>query len=488
MADKAPVHIAVGDFGPQKGLIVQLDESGRLSLSYLGTKPPQSVASSALSRELDYDKVEEDHRALLHVIRESQTERRSEPKDKLLMRCQPPRALDLEPTPADAVLPDGLAWLPHGSSQRGLVKATVRVFLSYTGTQAATDVTLSVRGPPFTHVEPHTLVLKSVSGARATPTTVKLTFYASAARLPTGLEAELCACYTSTAGEPRVASHRFLLPMFLACRPKHASKSAQHKLTLDTALPAQPLTSLFDDVLFAAAEAGQDVAGALGSTAAQAMGFELWASDVSGGDGPASVSILVSKTAGRYRVQSDCLPAMHLVMAELERRLGERLAKLEAPSTRLVTCSDFFPFAEYFAAIEGHFGTRLQLRSLYSRLNDAAHLFRVIQKKLLARFKDKNPSPLAGLDVLLRETHARILQIGSSFIFSLSALSFLFFLRPNFFPFLRIFSPRPIFNFFRLPPLPPLPVLPKPTRPRRCSGNWCAAAWPYRASLACSCR
>lgn len=411
------MHIAVGDFGPQKGLIVQLDDAGRLSLSYLGTKPPQSVASSAASRELDYDKVEEDHRALLHVIRESQTERRTEPKDKLLIRCQLPRTLDLEPTPVDAGLPDGLVWLPHNASQRGLVKVTVRVFLSYTGTQATTDVTLSVRGPAFTHVEPQTVVLKSVSGARATPTTVKLTFYASAACLPTGLEAELAACYTSTAGEPRVASHRFLLPMFLACRPRHASKSAQHKLTLDTALPAQPLTTLFDDVLFAATESGQDVAEALGSTAAQAMGFELWAGLEGRSDGPASVSILVSKTAGRYRVQSDCLPALHVVMAELERRLGERLGKLDSPSPsgRLFTCSDFFPFAEYFAAIEGHFGTRLQLRALYSRLNDAAHLFRVIQKKLLARFKDKNPSPLAGLDVLLRETHARILQIGASF-------------------------------------------------------------------------
>ena len=55
--DRPPVHIAVGDFGQQKGLIVQLDDTGRLSLSYLGTKPPLNVATSAGSRELDYNKV-----------------------------------------------------------------------------------------------------------------------------------------------------------------------------------------------------------------------------------------------------------------------------------------------------------------------------------------------------------------------------------------------------------------------------------------------
>ena len=74
-----------------QGLIVMLDDSGRLSLSYLGTRPPLQVASSTGSRELDYNKVEEDHRALLHIIRESQTERKSEPKDKLLIRSQLPR-------------------------------------------------------------------------------------------------------------------------------------------------------------------------------------------------------------------------------------------------------------------------------------------------------------------------------------------------------------------------------------------------------------
>jgi Bardet-Biedl syndrome 9 protein len=52
--------------------------------------------------------------------------------------------------------------------------------------------------------------------------------------------------------------------------------------------------------------------------------------------------------------------------------------------------------------------------SLYSQLNDTAHLFRLIQKRLLARFKDKNPVSLSGADVLMRETYARLLQISDT--------------------------------------------------------------------------
>lgn len=41
---------------------------------------------------------------------------------------------------------------------------------------------------------------------------------------------------------------------------------------------------------------------------------------------PAVVSILVSKNAGRYRIQADSYPAMVLVLDELEKRLHAKVA------------------------------------------------------------------------------------------------------------------------------------------------------------------
>ncbi len=71
-----PVQIAVGRFGTQSGLIVTIDDVGQLSIGYLGTKPPVNAVSlqnngnannSNSNREINYDKIDEEHRALLQV-------------------------------------------------------------------------------------------------------------------------------------------------------------------------------------------------------------------------------------------------------------------------------------------------------------------------------------------------------------------------------------------------------------------------------------
>ena len=67
------------------------------------------------------------------------------------------------------------------------------------------------------------------------------------------------------------------------------------------------LTYIFDDMIFALKELGLNVGDIVGNTEAQALGFQVWAGSACD-SAPATVSILVSKTGGRYRVQSDCLP------------------------------------------------------------------------------------------------------------------------------------------------------------------------------------
>lgn len=46
---------------------------------------------------------------------------------------------------------------------------------------------------------------------------------------------------------------------------------------------------------------------------------------------------------------------------------------------------------------------------LKEELGQAATQFRVIQRRLLAKFKDKTPTPLTNLDMLLKETYQQIL-------------------------------------------------------------------------------
>ena len=62
--------------------------------------------------------------------------------------------------------------------------------------------------------------------------------------------------------------------------------------------------------------------------------------------------------------------------------------------------------------ISEHYGLRVRLTELQALLNDNAHQYRVVCKRLLVRFKDKNPSPLGGLEVLARETYEKIMTLS----------------------------------------------------------------------------
>ena len=66
----------------------------------------------------------------------------------------------------------------------------------------------------------------------------------------------------------------------------------------------------------------------------------------------------------------------------------------------------------FFTAIDVHHGIRLEINRHLSLLNDRAHQFRMVEKRLLVRFKDKNPSPMGFLGKLMEETHADIEAAG----------------------------------------------------------------------------
>ena len=164
---------------------------------------------------------------------------------------------------------------------------------------------------------------------------------------------------------------------------------------------------------------------------ATSLGFQMWStnhvitdkssetnnSNNNDNNQPAIVSILVSKNTGRYRIQSDSLPALLLIVVELEKRLnksikGVLINKEEIPENRIVTCEDEYPLQEYFSCMKSHFELRITLGEKLSNLNNSAHQFRMIQKRLLVRFKDKNPTPLLGLDTLMRESYDSLLKIS----------------------------------------------------------------------------
>eukprot|EP01039_Chlorochromonas_danica_P000897 gene894-978_t len=467
-SDGPIVHASVGTFGGVPGLIVTLDDDGRLSISYLGTKPPVTAVLSHV-RDLDYEKIDEEHRALLNVIREAQTEGRTEPVEKLLIKSQLSRGLEVDGM-VDREVPLGnlVPLFPPGSAHLSniaeqVVKTTVRLFLSSSGDRSVSNVSITVAGPSHLLIIPQQVQLTKVGGLRTTPEVIKVVLYAIRGTLPTTSDIVVTASYTSIRGEPRVTTHTFMAPLCCAIRPRLPNKTASCKVVLDTDYPAVALTDLFSDVLQAYNDAGLDLAEGLGGNATQALGFSLVTGPSSaanslsasltspgaksvGGLGvslssPSNtstssvVSILVSKNAGRYRLQADSYPQLVLLLAEVEKRLKVRLSTMPnanlsvmSPSSTvaapgatkevsgevMVRYLDTLPLEDYFSLIEQHLVGRMKLMEMENELELAAQRFRLVQKRLLVRFKDRHPSPLHGLDLVLQEVYADLLRQGDS--------------------------------------------------------------------------
>lgn len=89
-------------------------------------------------------------------------------------------------------------------------------------------------------------------------------------------------------------------------------------------------------------------------------------------------------------------------------------------SVSAVKCTEPLPLEAYFTVIQAHFQARQRIAELNAQLNDVAHQYRMVEKRLLVRFKDRNPTPLGGLESLMRETYTKLLAISECDCFDIS--------------------------------------------------------------------
>ena len=70
---------------------------------------------------------------------------------------------------------------------------------------------------------------------------------------------------------------------------------------------------------------------------------------------------------------------------------------------------DSIPLQDLFSRIGEHYSIRQQLKAEKSKLEKNTEQFRLVQKRMLTRFKEKNPSPLNNLHLLLSSAYQQII-------------------------------------------------------------------------------
>lgn len=70
------------------------------------------------------------------------------------------------------------------------------------------------------------------------------------------------------------------------------------------------------------------------------------------------------------------------------------------------------PLEEMWASMERHWQARQAVVATQTALAERAQQHRAVQKRLLMRFKDRQPASLAHLDLLLGETFTDLIDLG----------------------------------------------------------------------------
>ncbi|XP_065398218.1 protein PTHB1 isoform X1 [Macaca fascicularis] len=371
-----------------KGVIVTLSDDGHLQCSYLGTDPSLFQAPNVESRELNYDELDVEMKELQKIIKDINKSQGVWPMTE--------REDDLNVSVVVSPNFDSVSQATDVEVGTDLVPSvTVKVTLQNRVILQKAKLSVYVQPPLELTCDQFTFEFMTPDLTR----TVSFSVYLKRSYTPSELEGNAVVSYSRPTdrnpdGIPRVIQCKFRLPLKLICLPGQPSKTASHKITIDTNKSPVSLLSLFPG--FASQSDDDQV---------NVMGFHFL--------GGARVTLLASKTSQRYRIQSEQFEDLWLITNELILRLQEYFEK-QGVKDFACSFSGSMPLQEYFELIDHHFELRINGEKLEELLSERAVQFRAIQRRLLARFKDKTPAPLQHLDTLLDGTYKQVIALADA--------------------------------------------------------------------------
>mmetsp|Transcript_77597 Transcript_77597/g.240967 ORF Transcript_77597/g.240967 Transcript_77597/m.240967 type:complete len:556 (+) Transcript_77597:1-1668(+) len=391
-----PVQACVETICGIRGMIVCMDRLGRLQVCYLGTDPPTASLVNTEMKELNYDEMEEEHQDLLRIIRQTHGEGTREAEEQLLIRAQVPTSLDAcqeDDTDADD---------PVGRVDGQVMQCTVGLFVTLQGKKPVENITVAIKAPSCFALSQTSVHVDKVTPG-GTPQVVPIVFRVWNTVHCSGLEVTACASYFSGNNEPRTVVCEFSLPFALVAKLIQPVKNATYKIQLDCNRQPPSLQALFQGIL-----SQPHVSPSFGQGLTNLLSVQY----VSGTE----ATVMVMKSACRFCVQASEFASLWVLTQELCQRLAEHFEQTEGQAMGeeepfIISYQDSLPLHDYFALVDDHFALRKHLEELRTDLADRTQQYRVIQKRLLVRFKDRNPSPLNHLDQLLNLTFEQTVQL-----------------------------------------------------------------------------
>ncbi|KAL4657494.1 protein PTHB1 [Arapaima gigas] len=382
-----PVAVCVANFQDLKGVVVTLSGEGHLQCSYMGTDPSFFMAPRVEAREINYEEVDAEMKALQKIIKEATRTQDIFPKmnkeEDLTVTATVSGSVD---SVSDNLLIDSV----HSYSLAPKIQVKSRL--------AVQNPKLNVCVQPPLTVTQEQFVLDSM-GPGSTSFVV-FSVFLNEKYPPAELGGDVTVSYSTPTGMSnqlplvRVAQCKFTLPLQLVCLPSAPSKNAKYKITIDTNKPLVSLGDVFPEFM----EKSEEKEG-------NTLAFQLISSSI--------VTVQASKTTQRYRIQSEVFEDMWLVTKELLQRFNTFFAEQGVKDFRNSFAGPI-PLQEFFDIVDHHFELRVNAEKYQDLLSERAVQFRAIQRRLLTRFKDKTPAPLQNLDTLMEGTYRQVIALADA--------------------------------------------------------------------------
>ncbi|CAH1104899.1 unnamed protein product [Psylliodes chrysocephalus] len=369
-----PISIRRAFFKNVKGVLVFLSEEGRLECSYLGTEPNLFVAPPLIERELDLEKVEDELSNLNKMIKDTYgndlklTNKNADKEINIKINVDK----NLEPCIFETNLKD----VPN------LQMCTVNIEVIPQMAFDEVQISLAVSKP--LKVEPSTQFFINPDELMA----VKCHVYLSDDMNVPSLFLNVVVTVISSLGVPRNFNKAAMLPLSLVAEVCPAHKEGDHKVTLNINQNMVPLLNLFP-------EFAED------TKSTSSIAFKSLSTNAQ------PVTILLAKSSERYRIQTSSFTSLSFVIEQLIHRLTKHHSNIDEFK---MLFNSSLPSNEVIAYVKNHFTKRREVFELEDFLDQLSAQFRTIQKRLISKFKVKNPTPLTNLEILIKDTYTEILK------------------------------------------------------------------------------
>ncbi|ORC88367.1 Bardet-Biedl syndrome 9 [Trypanosoma theileri] len=367
MSSGAPQCLVVSELFKTNGFIVSLSTDGVVAVNYLGTDPEENPIQPLESRETEYAEMESELRRVQHAIKQASNNETVSVKNEVHVE-----------TTVHA------SWGSPTAITEGQEGTTVSTLTLRNDSKKDIlgEVTVIVKVVEPIKVNVQQSILKGIPAEGMTQ--IPFRFNALDVKdmiIPSSLDVNAMVMYTNAEGVSCTTNAIVRLPFSLVARPSPPVKNPYFVMQLNTDKEKPPsLLEIFSDMTYSS-HISENIFTVVYTNGADA-------------------TILVSKNASRFRLQASTMEALWLLADELRRRLYDYYG----PEVKL-SVPDPIPLENYYRVIETHIDVRKEMTEAQEALSKAAQMFRVIQKRLLELFRERNPAPVGTMDVLLEESY-----------------------------------------------------------------------------------